>query len=299
MGSYTTKQNGKSVTVQFTDGDVLRDVADLWAVVDGEYGGTPSTSSTALQQMMSDLQAGKPLDDMEWVLLKRLRSQYADKLAEFRASPDNALEGHVPASPAGSGRIGESLRLLPPSLRERLREAESTGSTGAMVALYPSPEVARSLAVKGGTAKDDLHLTLAFLGSASMITDADALRNAVGRWASTTPKFTGKISGTGQFTALAQPVTYASVDIPSLPSAREDLVGRLERAGCPPSIEHGFTPHVTLSDGTKNLKVDATPVTFDHVALKLGDERWDFPLTGLARDPMRLSALTLGLERMT
>jgi hypothetical protein len=69
MGSYTLPDGRK---VQFSDGDTTRDVADLWAIVDGEFEGTPSTASKALESMLADLQAGKPLSDEEWSMLTRV-----------------------------------------------------------------------------------------------------------------------------------------------------------------------------------------------------------------------------------
>ncbi len=118
MGSYTTA--GK--TVQFSDGDTLRDVADLWAIVDGEYKGTPSIEGDALEQMLGDLRGGKPLSDVEWTLLAKIRRKYAAQLDEFRNSPDGDLEGFVPLPAGGAGRLAAALRWLPPTYGSRLRE---------------------------------------------------------------------------------------------------------------------------------------------------------------------------------
>jgi 2'-5' RNA ligase len=290
MGSYT---NADGSRVEFTDSDTIRDVADLWAVVRGEYNGTPSMENAQLEAMLSDLEAGRPLSDAEFGVLHQLRGRYAAALEAFRASPENEAEGYVPAPDVGSARVMESLRVMPPSALRRLREAEAPssagGNSGAMIALFPEADVAERLAVPGGLPAGELHLTLAFLGSASMIADAERLRNVVGRWASATAPLTGEVSGVGQFTALAQPVTYASVDLPRLPAAREDLVERLSSAGIAPSSTHGFSPHMTLSNDLRKVDAENVPLTFDHATLCLGDERWNFPLSGLGDRSMRLS----------
>ena len=286
MGEYKTA--GK--TVQFSDGDTLRDVADLYAVVDGEFEGTPSTESEALKAMLGGLQAGVPLSADQWDLLARVRSKYADKLAAFRAGPDNETQGWVP-QPKGGGRIKEALRtvsavdLLIPS-RRVLREADAP-NTGAMVALYPSPDVAKAIAIRDGENPGDLHVTLALLGKAAGL-DTQAAKNAVGRWASQTPPMTGKIVGTGQFTDGPAPVCYATPDLPALPAARQALVTALGRQGVMIAADHGFVPHITLASKSKRPQVDNLPLAFDHAALVLGDERWDFPLSGRT-DGMRLS----------
>ena len=104
-GSYETTANGQTQKVEYTDAATAKDIADLWAVVKGTYGDTPSVESTSLQQMLSDVQAGKPLTDQEFALLNRLRTKYAAALAKFRSSPEGKAEGFVTAPPEGSGRI--------------------------------------------------------------------------------------------------------------------------------------------------------------------------------------------------
>lgn len=379
-GSYTLPDGRK---VQFSDGDTLRDVADLWAVLQGEYKGTESASSDALKTMLGHLQSGAPLSGAEWEQLNRIRSRFGDQLKAFRASPDNDTEGFVPLQDPDGAKMTEAAlwapgmlsrlceqyatpsttekdkggtaahladsvlhdlahtrqhiaRILEPDVQaspqsvafnaehalnhaesaqdhahrldkhlskepsdpalwtaerkalNKMREAEQTG-TGAMVALYPSPDVARALAQKGGEDPDQIHLTLAYLGPAAGITDAAGLRNAVGRWASKTPVMSGEVSGTGTFTAGSQPVAYASADVPPLPEARQQLVEALQRAGFPPSEAHGFTPHLTLAYSPDSEPDTANhPLTFDHAALVLGSERWDFPLSGIDQPSTRL-----------
>jgi 2'-5' RNA ligase len=151
--------------------------------------------------------------------------------------------------------------------------------TGAMVALYPPADVAQQLAQPGGEPVEQLHVTLAYLGQAVMLSDIDLLKQKVAEFAARTAPISGTISGTGHFTGGPEPVTYASIDLPTLPAARERLVFDLNYVATP-SREHGFTPHITLAYADLNAAVPNLPVTFDTVSLVLAGERIDFPLSG-------------------
>lgn len=167
---------------------------------------------------------------------------------------------------------------IPPSLVE----AEANPD-GAMVALFPSPATAKALALPGGEKAEQLHVTLAFLGKAKGI-DGEAAAKAVKEWAARTPKLEGEVSGVGHFDLGAGEVcTYRSIDLPDLPGPREKLVAALKTAGTPAKTDHGFTPHMTLDYAMRRPKVEKSAIAFDSVALVLGGERQDFPLTGLRR----------------
>jgi hypothetical protein len=107
-----------------------------------------------------------------------------------------------------------------------VKAAAGDVNDGVMVALFPPADVAEELALDGGDPPESLHVTLAFLGSEQDLADPTALHAAVKAWAANTPPLTGTVSGTGLFTAGPEPVTYLSVDVPALPQARQDLVGR-------------------------------------------------------------------------
>lgn len=180
----------------------------------------------------------------------------------------------------------------PPSGKEHEHVAKADTRQGAMVAFYPSLEAARAIAQAGGEPADEVHLTLAFLGDAAAITDPDRLQKVVEGFAATCPPITGHIAGTGLFTASEENVLYASPDTPALPHARQRLVEQLEHAGFPPEREHGFTPHLTLAYGHDGAPpaVSRIPLQFDHLTLKLGDQRFDYPLAPAAlekADPVR------------
>lgn len=134
-GSYSTVKNGQTITVNFMDGDVVRDAADLLAIIQGEYKGTDSTASIALQQLMDKIQNGMLPSDMDWTLLNRLRAKYASQLAAFRASKDAETEGWVELPEEGQGRVtdGDGAPVTAPvteALRDaRLLEQYATPST--------------------------------------------------------------------------------------------------------------------------------------------------------------------------
>lgn len=175
-----------------------------------------------------------------------------------------------------------------------LVEAKPPGHTGAMVALYPEPTVARRLAQDGGEPVRELHVTLAFLGKAKDLADHDRLKQVVEGIAASTPPLTGEVSGIGLFTAGPEPVTYASVDMPGLPAMRERLVAALKGGGWPAANDHGFTPHMTLAydDRARDLKLPNPKLRFTRLTLKLGDRSYHFPFGGTLeearrRDPLR------------
>lgn len=151
---------------------------------------------------------------------------------------------------------------------------------GAMVALFPTPEVAAQLAQPGGEPADDLHVTLAYLGPAANVEGEDSLRQAVAEWAAKTAPIGGSISGIGQFTAGPTPVTYASVDAPTLAAARERLLQCLWYSWSSTTREHGFTPHITLAYDERQITVPNLAVEFTEVTLAIGDQRETFPLAG-------------------
>ena len=103
-------------------------------------------------------------------------------------------------------------------------------------------------------------------------------------WAAKTPPLEGEISGIGHFDLGAGEVcTYRSIDLPELPGPREKLVTALKGAGTPAKTDHGFTPHMTLDYAMRRPKVEKSAIAFGSVALVLGGERQDFPLSGLRR----------------
>jgi 2'-5' RNA ligase len=236
------------------------------------------------------------------------------KLAVALPSPTAHDSQWRPAWGSENAPSEEPPAPAPPQERDHIAKADQ--QHGVMVALYPSADVARTLAHPGGEAARDLHVTLAYLGSVDHVEDPDRLRTVVQGFAASCPPLAGSIAGTGVFTTGEEPVLYASPDVPSLPQIRHRLVEHLEAAGYPPSREHGFTPHITLSYGYPGSppSYNQTPLRFDTLSVCIGGQRSDYPLSpnaivkadsepaqhGLALDgPLmeRARLLSLQLER--
>lgn len=163
--------------------------------------------------------------------------------------------------------------------RRALTKAEQ--QTGAMVALYPSNEVAQTLAQPGGEPPEELHLTLAFLGAADDLHgDLVNLATVVAGCAASLPPLTGEIAGIGHFTAGPAPVTYASPDVPGLPEFQQCVCEALDGAGFPPSSDHGYIPHITLAYDQIEPQVPNLALAFNALSLVVAGERLDFPLIG-------------------
>ncbi len=123
-------------------------------------------------------------------------------------------------------------------------DADSAGpdfSTGIMVALMVPPVAADQLAIPDGLAPDELHVTLAYLGSTEDLDDPanflqDLLSTVVGIADEHDP-IEGVAGGVGRFCGgddtQADPF-YASVDAPHLDELRGDLT-KTEGQGHRPS----------------------------------------------------------------
>ncbi len=173
--------------------------------------------------------------------------------------------------------------------RSWLQES-GNGNTGIMIALYPSAEIARQIALSGSEAEplEELHVTLAYLGdSADMLpSHCEDLQDLVEAFAANAPPLSGVISGIGRFTTVpdGEPTPfYASVDIPGLPAWRERLVRSLLSEDFPVVQNHGYTPHITLAYLPKDAPMPITSIPglelrFDTVWLVVGDARYCYGL---------------------
>lgn len=153
----------------------------------------------------------------------------------------------------------------------------------AMVALYPSAELAERVALEGGEPADGLHVTLAYLGLGRDLRDQQTLMRAVAGWAASTPPLAGSLGGAALFTSDENTVTYLQVNINGLTGSRALLATMLDGAGMPPSTTHDFVAHLTLAytDRTQDVETLDEPVTFDEVAVVIGGRRRTFKLTGV------------------
>lgn len=157
----------------------------------------------------------------------------------------------------------------------------SAPHTGVMVALFPDPTIADQLQLPGGEPSDELHVTLAYLGEVGAEVkpeDEQAILDAVQAWADTQDPIQATTNGLGIF-HNDPPVTYASVDSPQLPTARQSLIEHLDKAGQSPLQDHGFTPHMTLKyDDVRDHTVPSVPMTFTHATVAFAGKRTHIPL---------------------
>jgi 2'-5' RNA ligase len=170
---------------------------------------------------------------------------------------------------------------------------EGAQFNGAMVALFPSTELAQQIAAMPGVqmSADALHVTLAYLGKVDALTDAQ-LANAIvaaQQIARDFGKLTGAINGMGRFNASqssdGKDVIYAVVDVPGLERLREAVVQRLRYSDVPVSMNHGFTPHMTLSEVEPGAEspismIPTMPLEFGSISVSVATRQVDFPLTG-------------------
>lgn len=205
-----------------------------------------------------------------------------------------------PPEPGGKGSKGKGKKTSKPKGKaegeaegeeERRRATRAvtraSGHTGAMAAFFLGHEAASALALSGGEPPEQLHLTLAFMGQAADMGDADAVLQAVREHAEGAAPLTGRVAGIGRFTNVpegAKHVVYASVDAPGLVAYRQALVQAIEDSGGG-SVDtlHDFTPHITLAyvDPEEPTPIESVPdleLAFDAVTVALGDERHTYPL---------------------
>jgi 2'-5' RNA ligase len=162
--------------------------------------------------------------------------------------------------------------------------------TGVMVALFPDPEAAKKIAVRGGDDPEDLHVTLAYLGKTSdqagegltLEAATSKIVAAAQTAAATFQPLSGTVGGVGKFPDHGDGVpVFAPVDVVGLGAVREAVVDALEAGGLPVKMDHGFTPHMTLGF---NLDMDLipdsepVPVEFTHLVVAVGGTHTRIPL---------------------
>lgn len=149
-----------------------------------------------------------------------------------------------------------ALTQLERSLKATTQTQEFPSSySGVIVTLKVPDDLAFELAVPGGEEEHELHITLAFLGSADDITPEDVLswRNyfeALSRLAEKVPPLSLSVTGAGRFAGAddGKDACYLDVDGPGLGELRETVMRLAEACNLRPSRKHPtFHPHITLA----------------------------------------------------
>lgn len=174
-----------------------------------------------------------------------------------------------------------------------------------MIALMPTPEDAARLAVPGGEASTDLHLTLFFCGEDADMWDQDQRTDLLYCMKLAMELFDGgpitaNIFGAAHWNGNGEKPSWVwnvgdgqssgmyPVGAPTVESmhhlacwALEDMHNQPELPDqhCPwvPHICAAYTDNLTL---VRTLEERLGPVTFDRVRVSFGNEDHDFPLTG-------------------
>jgi 2'-5' RNA ligase len=263
----------------FNDDDMGDQVDEALYVISHSRGAPPEIVTALVQKVAPDL----PI------------AQAAQMLGDVPAGgPDApAAEPTAPPTAEGPPPTAESdPTAQPPAPRTAAAafDVEETQRRGVMLAFYPTAEQAAALAVDGGEPAEDLHCTLAYLGHAEDLTDEHvaAIHDVATQAAAGCSPLTGEFGGIGRFTADGSPdgdPVYASVDVPGLATLRTQICEALVDAGLPLAADHGFTPHTTLAyigpdEPLPAHRLDPVPATFGSLAVVIGPDRTDYPLTG-------------------
>lgn len=195
----------------------------------------------------------------------------------------NAPDAQAAAATDGSDQPDEEPDAQPEEPGDDDEGDAPDFSDGVMVAVYPDPAAADAVAnhISGPdetTPKEDLHVTLAYLGKVGDLSVSETdLNNMVEGAIEDSPVLTGQIGGIGTFPDSGDGApTWAPVDVPGLSLLREQIVGAL---GDLVYTDHGFAPHMTLGYNIGMIDpVPDTPVTFDRISVVYGNSRRDYTL---------------------
>lgn len=193
------------------------------------------------------------------------------------------------------GRIVNAARddwpVKPYVLWQQADQPNSGGPTGVMVGCDLDSDAANRLVALGATQPaEKMHMSLLFLeDDAEELTRSSRVENllaAVEGWARLTSPLEAKINGLGVFNPGPQsdtPVTYANVDCPALPEARQDLVHQIAAAGLRVDTTHGHVPHITCGYGDVSTKMQRPDVftVFRTVTVAIGPSKVSFKLGGV------------------
>ena len=173
---------------------------------------------------------------------------------------------------------------------------------GIMIALMVPAEAAAKLALSPDDVPDgsdilppeELHITLAYLGrTGATRSTLEEVLTLVGAYANWTGRIEGVVSGFGRFSqdVGGKHAIYASFDCPYLGELRQHLVYLLWGNDVAVSMEHAFTPHITLAyipaDGpTPDILPEREEIRFSQLTLAWGDQVTAFQLQGMNDIPM-------------
>lgn len=171
--------------------------------------------------------------------------------------------------------------------------------TGAMIALMPTVEDAERMALEGGEAAEQLHLTLYYLGNAADWTteqqgDLISRVAAAARYLKPVP---ARAFGGAQWNPASDEPAWVwnvgddlDADGSRLMDAKYEITYALEDGHNDPDLPQQYTPwspHVCAAygqtaDALKRMAERTGPVTFDRVRVAFAGQYTDIPLSGAA-----------------
>ncbi|MFD8509700.1 phage minor head protein [Streptomyces antimycoticus] len=185
---------------------------------------------------------------------------------------------------------------------------QATEHTGAMIALVPSDEDARRLALDGGEPVDELHLTLWYLGEAVPWSE-DQRNELIGlvrsRAAALSGPIVGRAFGVNHWNPGSDDPAWVwaisddrDTGGPRLEDAHRLVVDALESTHDRPDTpaQHSpWVPHVTGTYTPETWPLEAMidrlgPITFDRVRLAFAGDTTDIPLGPEEEPPMEPTA---------
>lgn len=240
---------------------------------------------------------------------KRVREAHADVNGQLQFLDDPFTVGGIPMQYPGDPTAPPDLTincrcLLRVSAAPAGRTASMAGQedlaaaaaehTGAMIALMPSEADAQRLAIEGGEAVDQLHLTLLFLGDAADWSTAqkDDLRRQMSYAAAVLPPVHARVFGAAQWNPASDEPAWvwnvgddSDTDGPRLANALFMAAQAVYEDYDYPAIptQHSpWAPHICAQYSTDNLSevlaAKTGPVVFDRLRVAFGGEYTDFPL---------------------
>ncbi|MDX3314639.1 hypothetical protein P1S61_37430 [Streptomyces sp. ME08-AFT2] len=198
--------------------------------------------------------------------------------------------------------------------------ADGSHLSGAMIALMPTVADAERLAIEGGEAADQLHLTLRYLGKGADFSE-DARQSVIDAVTDVLPHYvtgpvTAKAFGAAHWNGNSdEPSWVWSVgDDPATPGTLGMLHGVIAMAleeGLAEDVDHPeipaphtpFAPHICAAYSNQldliiALEERLGPVTFDRIRVAFGGDHTDIPLDGsvtAAAGPLRRQPTALEL----
>lgn len=167
---------------------------------------------------------------------------------------------------------------------------------GAMIALVPSGDDLKRLAVDGGEPVDELHLTLLFLGMAADYTadDRAAVVSEIGSALGQEPPILANGFGAALWNPDGETPSWVmnvgdNPDTPGLLADAQDTAAQAvidaDVASKVPDQHSPWAPHVCLAYSTdpallEKLSARTGPIRFDTVRVAFGDEVHDVMLKG-------------------